>query len=151
MQMTRLKNRLSLIVCIVLIAAMALLATGCNGNKDTSGSSVPDTTVSQPQSNVLGKGETKFTFTVTDAEGKETTYQVSTNKKTVGDALVELDLIAGEKSEYGLYVKTVNGITLSDKDRMFWALYMNGKQLQTGVDSTEITAGAIYSFKAEKY
>ncbi len=151
MQMTRLKNKLSLIVCIVLIAAMALLATGCNGNKDTTGGSTPDTTVSETQSNVLGEGKTQFTFTVTDAEGKETSYQVGTDKKTVGDALVELKLIAGEKSEYGLYVKTVNGITLNDKDRMFWAFYMNGEQLQTGVSSTKITAGATYSFKAEKY
>ncbi len=151
MQMTTFKLKLSLIVCIVLIAAMALLATGCNGNKDTSGSSAPDITVSETQSNALGTGATNFTFTVTDAEGKETTYQINTNKKTVGDALVELKLIAGDESEYGLYVKTVNGITLSEKDRMFWALYMNGKQLQTGVSSAEITAGAKYSFKAEKY
>lgn len=151
MQMTRFKKSLSLIVCIVLIAAMALLATGCNGNKDTTGSSTPDTTVSETQSNVLGTGATKFTFTVTDSEGKETSYQINTDKKTVGDALVELGLIAGEESEYGLYVKTVNGITLGEKDRMFWALYMNGKQLQTGVSSAEIVAGATYSFKAEKY
>ncbi len=151
MQMTTLKRKLSVILCIVLIAAMALLATGCNDNKDTSGSSTPDTTVSETQSNVLGEGATKFTFTITDAEGKETSYQINTDKKTVAEALVELDLIAGEESEYGLYVKTVNGITLSDKDRMFWALYMNGKQLQTGVSSTKITAGATYSFKAEKY
>ncbi len=151
MQMTRLKNKLSVIVCIVLIAAMALLATGCNGNKDTSGSSTPDTTASTPESNVLGEGATKFTFTVTDAEGKETSYQVGTDKKTVGDALVELDLIAGEKSEYGLYVKTVNGITVDyDKDGKYWAFYVNGEYTTKGVDSTDIEAGATYSFKVEK-
>ncbi len=151
MQMTRLKKSLSLIVCIVLIAAMALLATGCNGNKDTSGSSTPDTIVSQTESNVLGEGATKFTFTVTDAEGKETSYQVCTDKKTVGDALVELDLIAGDESEYGLYVKTVNGITVDyDKDGKYWAFYVNGEYATKGVDSTEVQSGATYSFKVEK-
>lgn len=151
MQMTRFKKSLLLIVCIVLIAAMALLATGCNGNKDTTGNSTPDTTVSQTESNVLGDGATKFTFTVTDAEGKETTYQINTDKKTVGDALVELDLIAGDESEYGLYVKTVNGITVDyDKDGKYWAFYINGEYASTGVDSTDIEAGATYSFKVEK-
>ncbi len=150
MQMTRFKKLLSVIVCIVLIAAMALLATGCNGNKDTMGSSTPDTTASQTESNVLSTGATKFTFTVTDAEGKETSYQINTDKKTVGDALVELKLITGEKSEYGLYVKTVNGITVDyDKDGKYWAFYVNGEKATKGVDSTDIEAGATYSFKVE--
>lgn len=150
MQMTRFKKSSSLIVCIVLIAAIALLANGCNGRTDTASSSTPDTTVSQAESNVLGEGATKFTFTVTDAEGKETSYQINTDKKTVGDALVELDLIAGDESEYGLYVKTVNGITVDfDKDGKYWAFYVNGEYALTGVDSTDIEVGATYSFKVE--
>lgn len=150
MQMKRFKKSLSSIVCIVLIAAMALLATGCNGNKVTSDSSTPNTTVSQTEGNVLGEGATKFTFTVTDAEGKETSYQINTEKKTVGDALMELNLIEGEESEYGLYVKTVNGITVDyDKDKMYWAFYVDGKYAEKGIDSTDIIEGATYSFKIE--
>ena len=150
MQMTRLKNSLSFIVCIVLIVAMALFATGCNGNKDNSGGSIPEDTVSKVESNILGKGATHFTFTVIDAEGKETSYQINTDKKTVGKALVELELIAGEESEYGLYVKTVNGITVDyDKDGKYWAFYVNGKYAEKGVDVTDITEGATYSFKVE--
>lgn len=150
MKMKRLQKSLSLIVCIVLIAAMALIATGCNGNKDTAGSSAPDTTISQTENNVLGTGATKFTFTVTDAEGKETSYQINTDKKIVGDALLELNLIAGEESEYGLFVKTVNGITVDyDKDGKYWAFYANGAYATKGVDSTDIEAGATYSFKVE--
>ncbi len=150
MQMTRFKKSLSLAVCIVLIAAMALFATGCNGNKDTTGSSIPDTTVSA-QSKVLGEGATKFTFTVTDAKGKETTYQIATDEKTVGDALIKLGLITGDEGEYGLYVKTVNGITVDyDKDGKYWAFYVNGEYAAKGVDATDIEAGATYSFKVEK-
>ena len=147
MQMTRLKKSLLLIVCIVLIAAMALLTTGCNGNSkvetpDLSGGSTLETSV--------GEGETQFTFTVTDTEGKETVYQINTDKKTVGDALVELGLIEGDESEYGLYVKTVNGITVDyDKDGKYWAFYVNGEYATKGVDSTDIEAGATYSFKVE--
>ena len=150
MQMTFLKSKLSLIVCMVLIAAMALVTTGCNSNKDTSISSAPDSSISQTETTVLGQGASKFTFTVTDAEGKETTYQISTDKKTVGDALLELNLIAGDDSEYGLYVKTVNGITLDyNKDGKYWAFYVNGEYAPKGVDSTDIELGNTYSFKAE--
>ncbi len=67
---------------------------------------------------VLGEGSVKFTFIVVDADGNETNFVVSTDKETVGDALLELNLIEGDDSEYGLYVKTVNGITADyDTDR----------------------------------
>jgi hypothetical protein len=85
-----------------------------------------------------------------DKEGSETQFEIHTEKETVGEALVELGLIAGEESEYGLYVKTVNGITADyDKDGVYWAFYINGEYAQTGVDSTKIAEGESYSFKVE--
>ncbi|MBQ1172778.1 MAG: DUF4430 domain-containing protein [Lachnospiraceae bacterium] len=105
----------------------------------------------QTDATVLGEGQTVFTFNVTDADGNETNFEIHTDKETVGDALLELNLIAGEDSEYGLYVKTVNGITADyDKDQTYWAFYVNGEYAQTGVDSTNVTAGDTYSFKVEK-
>ena len=104
----------------------------------------------QADSNQLGEGSTKFTFTVVDKEGNETQFEIHTDKETVGEALTELGLIAGEESSYGLYVKTVNGITADyDKDGAYWAFYVNGEYAQTGVDSTMITEGDNYSFQVE--
>jgi hypothetical protein len=75
---------------------------------------------------------------------------VKTDKTTVGAALLEVELIAGEDSQYGLYVKTVNGITLDyDKDGKYWAFYIDGEMAMSGVDSTDIAEGATYEFKAE--
>ena len=55
------------------------------------------------------------------------------------------------RSSYGLYVKTVNGITLDyDTDGMYWAFYINGEYVQTGVDATGVEDGAVYAFRAEK-
>lgn len=95
--------------------------------------------------------ETKeFTFVAVDLEGKETTFQVSTDKKTVGEALIDEGLIAGEPGPYGLYVKTVNGITLDyDKDGKYWAFYADGEYGITGVDETDIVPGSTYMFKPE--
>lgn len=155
MQMKRSRKLLSFILCMTLIVAMALFTTGCNGSTGNrtpsdAGTEVNVQTNAQADSNQLGEGSTKFTFTVVDKEGSETQFEIHTDKETVGEALTELELIDGEESEYGLYVKTVNGITADyDKDGVYWAFYVNGEYAQTGVESTTITEGDSYSFKIE--
>ncbi|MBO5450338.1 MAG: DUF4430 domain-containing protein [Lachnospiraceae bacterium] len=147
------KKFFSLLLCMMLTVAMAFSTTGCSGNNKESDAQTETQIEADAQTDVtvLGEGQTVFTFHVTDADGNETNFEIHTDKETVGDALLELDLIAGEDSEYGLYVKTVNGITTDyDKDQTYWAFYVNGEYAQTGVDSTNVTAGDTYSFKVEK-
>ena len=147
------KQFLSCILCIVLIVAMALFTTGCDGKgkDEAKTTSKKETKVETEQAKVLGEGSTKFDFTVVDKEGSKTEFEIHTDKKTVGEALVELKLIEGEDSEYGLFVKKVNGITADyDKDGMYWAFYINDEYAMSGVDSTEIKEGESYSFKMEK-
>ena len=102
-----------------------------------------------------GKAEPKatgasFTVVVTDLEGKETTFEYTSDKATVGEALVAEGLIEGHKTEYGLYVDSVNGIALDwEKDGKYWAFYIDSEYAMTGVDATEITEGTTYAFKPE--
>lgn len=151
----------SRLLCLMLIVAMALMTVGCgtNAQGEESTSSV-ETQVSAENSEsgqdaakdvkVLGEGQTKFQFVVVDREGQETDFEIHTDQTTVGDALLELELIAGEESQYGLYVKTVNGITADyDVDQTYWAFYVNGEYASAGVDATEVEEGATYSFKVE--
>ena len=164
----------SSILCSMLIVAMAFSVTGCNDkkeqdastqdNKQTEVSDGSDTNAnddsaaesteeqaSSEGSNVLGEGSMEFAFSVVDADGKETTFEIHSDKETVGEALLENELIAGDEGEYGLYVKTVNGITADyDTDGVYWAFYINGEYAQTGVDSTPVKEGESYSFKIEK-
>lgn len=149
MQKKNMKKQLSLIFCLALIMAMTFQMTGCGGSKgkETTGAE----SGVQADGGVLGEGSTEFPFTVVDKEGEETNLEIHTDKETVGEALEELGLIAGEEGEYGLYVKTVNGITLDyETDGMYWAFYINEEYAATGVDSTTITKGDSYTFKAEK-
>ncbi len=140
MKNTQFKKLLSLAVCIVLIAAMALSATGCNGKENSDPVSSGITSVSK----------TKFDFTVIDVDGNESKFEITTDKTTVGEALLDEGLIAGEDSAYGLYVKTVNGTTLDyDTDGKYWAFYVDGEYASSGVDTTEIKSGSTYTFKAE--
>lgn len=166
MKMNRNRNLSSFILCTVLIVAMALSTTGCNGSTGKSESSQTtagtdsgtkaetgngsEAASSQSDSTVLGEGSISFPFTVVDQDGNETQFEIHTDQSVVGDALSELELIAGDESEYGLYVKTVNGITLDyDTDGKYWAFYVNGEYAATGVDSTPVVEGESYSFKAE--
>lgn len=151
---------LSLLLSMVLIVAMALSMTGCNGKDKSGEAQVSDTQTTVQESTeadtesgiqVLGEGQTKFDFSVVDQDGNETQYEIHTDKKTVGEALQDLKLIDGEEGDYGLYVKTVNGITADyDTDGTYWAFYVDGEYAQSGVDMTDITDGASYSFKIEK-
>ena len=143
----KIKTILSVLLCVVLVATMALFA-GCG--KGVS----PETPTSVPTAHpthVIGEGKTVFTFEVTDQNNNFTQFEVHTNKTTVGEALQEVGLISGEEGQYGLYVKTVNGITLDyDKDGLYWAFYENTQYAAAGVDKTPIDTGTIYSFKAAK-
>ena len=144
MKMTQLKKLLSFFLCMVLIAAMALTATACNDLFKKEEATTPQET-EQP---AIKKS---FTFIVVDKDGNETSFNLSSDKKTVGDALLAEGLIEGENGAYGLYVKKVNGITADyDTDKTYWAFYINGEYAMTGVDATEIVEGATYTFKTEK-
>ena len=79
------------------------------------------------------------------------TFTIHTDKDTVGAALAEHDLIAGEESAYGLYIKTVNGILADyDIDQSYWGFYKNGEMMLSGVDTTEFTSGDHFELKYEK-
>ena len=166
MTKTKNTNKLSLILCIVLIAAMALFTAGCNDNSSTGETESPKATQEETTDSsettasddtdaldvkVLGEGSTEFFFNVVDKAGKETKFEIHTDEKVVGDALVKLELISGEAGAYSLYVKEVNGIKADyDTDGTYWAFYINGEYAMTGVDTTDITKGYTYSFKVEK-
>ena len=147
MKLTSNKKITSLLLCMMLIVAMAL-TSGCGEKKQQENPSSAGQEVSATK---LGEGKTQFNFTVVDKDGKETAFDIHTDKTIVGDALLELGLIAGEEGAYGLYVKQVNGITADyDADQTYWAFYINGEYGMTGVDATDIEAGATYTFKVEK-
>lgn len=155
------------VFCIMLVMTMAFLINGCGSGasqKSASGAeesareeSLPEADAVQGESStqgevsVKGEGSMVFPLTVVDKDGNETEFEIHTDRETVGEALSELGLIAGDEGEYGLYVKTVNGITADyDKDGVYWAFYINGEYASSGVDSTAVTEGDSYSFKVEQ-
>lgn len=165
------KKLIRTLLCLVLVMLLAAAVfAGCKKNEG-GGAATADETVDEIQSATesdlagetpsngdegeiqdsteLGSGEKTIYFQVTDKAGQTTSYTIHTDAETVGEALLENELIEGEESEYGLYVTTVGGETLDwDTDGMYWAFYENGEYAMTGVDATAITDGASYALAA---
>ena len=97
-------------------------------------------------------GEGAKTLIVEVKAGEQSvTFTVKTDQKTVGAALLEHKLIDGDQSEYGLYLKVVNGITADyDVDKSYWAFYIDGEYANSGVDTTEIEEGVTYQLAYAK-
>ena len=138
----------------LLLALVMVLSLAACGNKTQGGDTGNDANVvtdgAVADGATVGQGKTAFTMEVTQLDGTSITFTVNTDKATVGEALLELGIVDGENSSYGLYVKTVNGITLDyDKDGKYWAFYVNGEYALSGVDATPVEDGAIYEMKAE--
>lgn len=93
----------------------------------------------------LGEGDTVFNFDVT-AGTRTVTFTINTDEETVGAALLAEGIIAGDMGDFGLYVKTVNGIFADyDVTGTYWAFYENGEYGMNGVDRTIINDGASYA------
>jgi hypothetical protein len=97
------------------------------------------------QDTELGEGSKTLVVKV-EVEENTVTFTIHTDAETVGQALLDLGLIAGEESQYGLYIKQVNGMTADyDIDQTYWAFYINGEYGMTGVDTTPISESEVYS------
>ena len=137
------KKTLTSIVSVLLVAVFMLTLVSCGNKVDVKGLWEEAT---YTRDKTFGNGDTTVQLEV-KVEDQSVTFTIKTDKKILGDALLEHDLIAGEEGPYGLYVKKVNGITADyDKTQTYWALKKNGKDLMTGVDMTEITDGEHYEF-----
>lgn len=148
-----------IVLCVVALAVAALFATGVIGGKKTPAGNepaaetrdavLPDGIVKD--GDVVGQGATAFAFVIVDKEGNETAITVKTDKKMVGEALLDEKIVEGEMGDYGLYVKKVNGIEADyNVDQAYWAFYIDGEYAMTGVDVTEIAPGVTYMMKVEK-
>ena len=120
MKQTKLLRPL-LLVFAVLIAA-TVLCTAC--------------TQAEPQ-----EGTKTITVEIIVDGTDNVTKSITTDAEFLRGALEEEDLIAGEESQYGLFVKTVNGVTADDAKQQWWCFTKGGADLFTGVDSTPIADG----------
>ncbi len=135
--MKNLKKFVALLLIIVaLFAFVACNETNVEEGLWKNATYIEDTT--------FGEGSKTLKIKV-EADGKNVLFTIKTDKETVGEALIEHSLITGDESEYGLYIKVVNGIKADyDTDKAYWSFNKNGEYMMSGVDTTNFTDGEQY-------
>lgn len=97
-------------------------------------------------------GSKAITVTVVDDNGEETFYEQKTDAEYLRGALEEIEglTIEGEDGDYGLYVKTVNGLTADyETDGAYWSFYVNDEYAQYSVDEQPVNDGDDFAVKYE--
>jgi len=131
-------------ISALLLAVLIILAAACGSANEPSDSSFR-ATHSGVQN--IGSGSKTFLFEATDGAGNKVSWNVSTNAATVGEALVEVGLIEGDYSDFGLMVSHVHGLRADfTEDNAWWAFYIDDEMAMAGVDSIEIEEGVTYAF-----
>ena len=159
------KTRKAKIIAL-LLATLLLFTTACgsagNANGQQTHEQLPQTQ-EQPQAQPveaaatlennlaaaqdIGEGSTVFRFEVFDGDSNVNAWNVHTDAETVGAALLDVGLIDGDESEFGLMVIYVNNIRADFvEDSAWWAFYIDDEMAMAGVDDTEIEDGVIYKF-----
>lgn len=91
-------------------------------------------------------GDKNITVTVVHGDESSKSFAINTSAENLRAACEEQSLIAGDESEYGLYVKTVDGETADESIQQWWCITKGGEMLMTGVDDTMIADGEAYEF-----
>lgn len=94
----------------------------------------------------LGEGKNSVKIEV-KADGKSVTLTVHSDNDNLEKILTENKLVEGDQSEFGLYIKKVNGIRADyDADKAYWALCKNGEMTATGASGITVADGEHYEF-----
>lgn len=85
------------------------------------------------------QGAKTVTVEVVNLEGQSTEHTYHTDAEYLGQLLIDEGLAEGETSEYGLFITTVDGITV--EGNQWWAISKSGEMTTTGADTTPIEDG----------
>ncbi len=130
----------SLVSVLVLVAAMTFVLASC-GKKEDGG-----------QSDTEGeRAEITITVQVKGSDGNVTDFVIKTKEAFLRGALEQEKLVEGDESEYGLFVKFVNGERADyDLDKAYWSFYKGDDYLMSGIDTTPISDGDVFRIEYTK-
>lgn len=118
------------ILAALLAVAMLFALAGCSNTE-------------KPDEN----GEEKnITLTVVHRDETSEVFPIKTTASNLEDALVEENLIDGEKSATGMFVIRVNGEEANSEEQEWWCLTKDGEMWMYGVKETEIEDGDKFEF-----
>ena len=71
----------------------------------------------------------------------EKAVEINTDAEYLRAALEEKSLVKDDESEYGLFIKEVDGRKADDAKQEWWCITKGGETVMTGVDTTPIADG----------
>jgi hypothetical protein len=144
------KKVLSILMAVLIIVSLAACGNNVAQTPSTEqGSSLWDS-ATYKEDTTLGEGA-KTVVVEVKVEDKSVNFTIKSDAETLGEALLSHNLITGEESEFGLYIKTVNGILADyDVDGSYWGFFKNGEYMMSGVDTTKFSDGEHYELVRTK-
>lgn len=150
---------------LLAILTFALIFTGCSSDKEETvnttkavsqdGTKADEKDFAFPDDlTILGDEDSKysFIFKAVHKDGKETSFGIRTNKETIGEALVEADLLGGREESTGYVVYTIDHVKHDhNTEGFYWVLYIDGELAEVDVMKTAIENGSTYEFICERY
>lgn len=145
---------MTLTLAVLMVFSLSSCAADKKGDETQQNSTVELPTLWQSamylEDIALGQGEKKIEVEV-KADEKSVVFTISTNQKTLADALLENQLVEGDEGPYGLYIKRVNGILADyDEDATYWSLSQNGQAMTCGASEVEISGGERFELTRTK-
>lgn len=90
------------------------------------------------------KGVKNITIEVIDNKGDSQVYELNTKAEVLKEAMDEAEGLtyAGDESEYGLMIHTVNGVTADySVDSGYWGFFLNGEYCNYGITTQPVSDG----------
>ena len=93
-------------------------------------------------------GSKAYTVTVVHKDGTVKDFSYRTDEEYLAGALLEEGLIAGEDSQYGLTIITVDGEdAVWATDNAYWAIWVGEEMSMTGASETPVYDGSSYKLE----
>ena len=112
---------IGIVILAVLVAAFALIWT-----------------VTRPETSA---GAKDITVIVDYGDETSDTFEIATDAEFLREAIEEEVGLEGDESEFGLYIKTVNGVTADEAQQQWWCITKGGEAVMSGVDTTPVADG----------
>ena len=130
-----------------LLLSVVMLFCACTAEKVSAEGKWADATYLSDTE--FGKGSKTVVVSV-KVDESEVSFTLHSDETYLADALLEHKLIEGDESEFGLYIKKVNGIVADyDIDKTYWGFYKNGEMMMVGVSAAEFADGEHYELVLE--
>ena len=132
------------ILALLMVVLMVTAFTSCGSNEVQNEESLWSSAI-YTEDTEFGEGAKLLGIKVT-AEEKSIVFTIRSDAETVGEALLENNLVEGSEGQFGLYISHVNGMkAVYEEDGAYWGFYnRDGEIMSTGVDMTEFKDGDVY-------